>query len=561
MRSPPSLRRAYLSAALPRRVGAVPRRIRGLCVGCAGGLLLCGVSAQVGPPTAPPSRPERPAPSAPALRAQALLADQEVRPPHFLLEPGVRLQGTATTNSGFEDGVTARSDFIVEVTPLLRLRSRGARHLLEGEFELVALEYTRDSQPDRVLPRARADLATELVERWLYFDAALDVDQAAEDPFAAQPAGNSSFNRITTTQVLLSPYLRRQLSPTLTFLAGTDAQWTHRRGEFTADDPRRDAYYRRDRIELVREPIPLGFAAEGSHELTRYEGDTDSVLDIAGLRAVANYRLDEQLTLGAVAGVERSEFSLSESTDSVYGVRARWRPTERTDLRADIEDRFFGVGWNIDFSHRMPWFAVNARLVREPTAQSESLLLGGEGDVTAVLDAALTTRHPNPEARARLVQDLINRLGLPAQLTGPVEVFADYAQLAHTADVTLSYLGRITTVSLTAYHRTFERLARADDPLVLAGADDTQQRGGELNINRRLGPLSTIDLTLGASRVEGLGARAGDYTRDVWARAVYNYQLTPKAWMHGGLRRQLVRSNVAPAAQETGAFAGLRYWF
>jgi uncharacterized protein (PEP-CTERM system associated) len=494
------------------------------------------------------------------MRAEQLLVEQQVRPPHLLLQPGVRLLGTATNNSGFEDGVNASGDFIAEVTPQLRFRSRGARHVLEGELELVLLEYARDSQPDRVLPRVHAELTSVLLERWVYFDALLDMDQDAEDPFGAQPVGNSSFNRITTTRARLSPYVRRELSPTLALLARSDSEWTHRRGDFAADDPRRDSYYRLDRIELVREPTPFGLSAEASHELTEYEGDVESVLDIAALRAVPSYRIDERLTLGVIAGVERSEFSLTESTDPVYGVRALWRPTERTNLNADIEDRFFGVGWNIEFNHRMPWLAINVRLTREPTAQAESVSLGGAGDVSSVLDAALTTRNPDPEARARLVRDLIDRLGLPAQLTGPIEVFADYAQLAHTASVTLSYIGRITTVSLTGYSWTFERLTRGPDPLGLA-PDDSKQHGGEVSINRRLGPLSTLDLTLGMSRIQGVGPRAGQSTRDRWARAVFNYQLAPNAWMDVGLRRQLVDSSLVSSAQETGGFAGLRYRF
>jgi uncharacterized protein (PEP-CTERM system associated) len=477
------------------------------------------------------------------------------------VSPYLRIEATATDNSGFDDSRQAQGDVILQVSPRLRVDTKGARHRLLADVELNALKYTRHSQPDRILPKGRISLNSEVIERWLFLDSAIDLDQTNENPYAARVDGASSFNRINTTRFSLSPFLQHDFGSEFTLQIRSDNVWTRRGGAYSESDPRRDSVLHQHVVELERRPTPLGFSIELSQQETRYSGDADTVLDIGSARAIANYAVDPQLVLGLSTGAERSRFALSRTTESTYGVRVRWLPTERTDLTLGLDRRFFGTGWGLELRHRAPWIALYLRLTREPTATPTSQVLApGEGDIAALLNAALTTRHPDAEERARLVRSLIDQLNLPANLTGPLEVFADYAQLQQSASVTMTLLGRVNNVSLTAYSRSYRQLARADDVLGL-GAGDNRQRGGVVEVSHRLSSISAIQLSLGASRIEGLGARQGDYTTNRWARAALDYRLSPRSSVNVGLRRQFVRSNVAGSARESGLFAGIAHQF
>lgn len=471
---------------------------------------------------------------------------------------------TATDNSGYTDVQQSRGDVILNVEPRLRLNSRGGRVSFQGEVGANALTYLRDTQPNRVLPHAQLGMQSTLVERWFYFDASAVVDQTASNPYSARPDGASSFNQITTRRFRLSPYLDHWFSPSLSLTARSDHAWTRRNGRYSAADPRRDAYEQQQTLRLDQQPLPLGGTLEYLRQDTRYSGDADSVLRLDIVRGVLNYALDPQLVLGAIAGRERSEFSLSEHTDSLYGVRVRWLPTERTDLTASIERRFFGTGWNAEFTHRTPFLAVHLRSFREPTAQPSSQILSpGGGSVSELLDAILTTRHPDPVARETLVRSIIDDLGLPETLTGPVEVFADYAQLQQGTSLSVALLGRRTTVAVALHARRYRQLSRSDDPLTPdpSFASDNDQLGVTFDLTRQLTPHTSATLALRASRVEGLGSREGDYSREKSARLSLQHALSPDTSVTLGARRQLLDSNVSDSARESAAFVAVNHRF
>src|SRR5690606_19862063 len=140
-------------------------------------------------------------------------------------------------------------------------------------------------------------------------------------------------------------------------------------------------------------------------------------------------------------------FAVQADTDSVYGARLAWRPTERTDLNASVGHRFFGWGGKLEARHRSPFLALAARLERGPIARPSSLLLvPAGGDLASLLDAAFTTRYPDAAQRDAIVRNLMTSRGLATELSGPVDVFPDYVQLRQFASLNATFLGRTTTV-------------------------------------------------------------------------------------------------------------------
>lgn len=496
--------------------------------------------------------------------ALALMPAVPAHSQSWRLQPELATQLTATNNSHYGDTLPASSDRILELSPRLRLYGSGARFRLDADVGFDALYYLGDTRDDRVEPRGRVELESTLVERWLDFDAILTAEQTAADPYAAQPREASSANRLTTRRLRLSPTLDHRFSPSLWLYGRSDNTWTRRNGEHAENDPRRDAFEQQHFLKLEQKPQPFGLTGELLRQESRFNGEADPVLGLTSARLVLGYARDPQLEFGAVIGRERSRYSLTEHTDTIRGLRLRWLPTDRTQLRLSVERRFFGTGWDAEFTHRTPLFAVQLRSFREPTTQPASQILSPQdGDVASLLDAILTTRHPDPVQRATLVRAVMDELGLPAVLNRPVEVFSDYAQLERGTSLSVALLGRRTTVSFGLEQRQRRQLRRADDPLAPETRfdSDNEQRVFSIDFNRRLSPRTTFDLWAGYSRLQGLGAREGDRTTEKTLRLTLSHALSPRATVSVGVRRQLLATTVSASSRETAVFAGLSQRF
>lgn len=484
-------------------------------------------------------------------------------PPVFTPEINATL--TFTDNGNYARAGEARSDTILSVTPRLSVNLRGARNTVEGDFGFESLTYTNNTQKDRVLPRGSLRWRSNLIDRWLLLDTSVVADRSPVDPFAGSPGGDLSFNDYSLVRYRIAPTIDHAFSPSLALLARSDRSWTKRSGGPNPDDPLRDTYVEQQVVRLEQQPLPLGYSLEYNREKTEYtSAPIGSVLSLQTLRGVGTYRLTPELTLGAVVGHENSKFSLTDRSETLYGARVRWTPTERTLLSAALEHRFFGTGWDLQWNHRSPFFAFQVRLLRQPTTQPASQVLGAPGaTVGSLLDALLTTRVPDPAQRSVMVSDLINRLGIPGELISPVELFSDYAQLQQGGTASVIFMGRLTTVAVTLYESKFERLRFEDDPLGAPGlsTSDNRQSGLEVELNRRLTQRLAFNVGLRWARIAGLAAREGDYTREKSLRATVTYALSPDTTMTFGLRRQLLDSNVRDAGRETGGLIGIGHRF
>ncbi len=479
------------------------------------------------------------------------------------LLPEVQTTATVTDNAAFVDRAAARKDLIIDVAPSLRLVGHGPQYTVDGQIGLDALYYARDSAPNRILPTGRVALNSAPVPRWLVLDAVASVEQTAENPFAPSPDVQSSVNRLTTSRLLLSPALKHEFSDADSVELRTTQEWSWRSGASEADAVPTHSLTQDHLLRVAHRPLPLGGEVELEQQTTSFGGST--AFESTTARAVFSYAPDPQMIFSAVVGRERSRFSLTENTDTIYGLRAELAPTDRTHILANIEQRFFGTGWDIEASHRSPFVALSLQFVRRATAQTSSIALGIGSSTAGMLDAMLTTRYPDAAARAVVVQDLVARLGLPAALAQPVEVFSEAAQLEQGTSMTASFMGRLTVFTLGLFSREFDQLQRRNDPIPpLAGYDQAnRQEGISIDLNRRLAPLTSVDLLLQWSRIRGLGARAGDTNEERELRAALIHQLSARSTVTLGARYRASDASLLgqSTSYETSAFAGLGHRF
>ncbi len=484
------------------------------------------------------------------------------------IEPSLGAMITATNNSGFSFSTERERDVIVDIEPRLLVRGRGASFTLEGDVGLKALVYTHSTQENRLLPNGKVALNANLVERWLYFDTSVLAEQVASDPYTARADTESGLNKINSLQYRFSPYLQHSFTPAVSLSLRTDNIWTERRGEFNQNDPRRNSVVKRDSLTFEQKPQPLGFSVEAAQETTKYRSGNDAtVLDQAYARGVVNYALDPTFIFGLVGGKEKSEYTLSSTTDTIAGIRVSWAPTERTELKGTYEQRFFGNGGSLQWTHRSPFVAFSLTAAREPNALGTSFQLNpGGGTVQSLLDAIFTTRYPNPADRAIVVGTVIAGLGVPSVLGSPVEVFADYAQLRDSVSLSAVFQGVRSTVSTRVYAIKSRQLVQEDAPLVpIVGLQaDNTQRGFSVDFTRRLTSTLTAEAGLGYGSIEGLGAAAGQSTKNTSARFGLTQALSPKTKATVGtrvLRTDISTVGAEASAKEIAAFIGMTHRF
>jgi uncharacterized protein (PEP-CTERM system associated) len=490
------------------------------------------------------------------------------------IEPSAKATVSATNNSGFANSVDTGGDVILDLAPRVSLTGRGARFTANGFVTANSLTFLRSTQSNEFIPSARVALNANPVERWLYLDAAAGVEQSTTDPYSVVSNGTLPSSRLQTTQYRLSPYLDHDFTPAVSLFYRNDNVWTRRSGASSPSERRGDYERHSQSAALTQKPEPFGFALEGDQEQTEYVNDPNATLELASARAVLSYALDPTLVVGAVAGKERSEFARIKTTDSIRGLRLRWLPTPRTDLNVSVERRFFNDGWDVTWSHRSPFLAMYVNLARQPSSQPSSFLLPNTGaDIRSLIDAAYTTRFPNPVERAVIVDNAVANLGTSAATALEIPLYSDYAQLQNRATASVVFLSPRSTLTLQLYSLKSEQLKRPDAPPpagAVATIADNLQRGLSVAFNRRLTPTRSLEVVASSTKVTGLGDATGDSTLSQTIRLAASQAVSPKTRLVAGGRVQRakqVQLNLATSVEtrnrvsEIAGFLGIEHRF
>lgn len=490
-----------------------------------------------------------------ALVLPVAAAAQDMR-----IEPHLAASLVWTDNATLGLSNEARSDTILDLRPALRFVSNGAGLRINGSLGFVATTYANGTQPNDVSPQAELLANATLAPRLLFLDASLRSTASTADVFGTRDDALGTANRYTTLQYALSPYLERELTPSLRLSARSDNVWIKTQDLEFRDE---DGYFGRHAARIEARPTPLGGALEIERTDTKYDVANDHLTrDLARLFVTGVH--DAQYEVSAIVGYENAHFGTGEpdASGTIYGARFGWRPTPRTRLEATAEHRFFGTGWDVVFTHRMPFLAWDIRTQREASSYAERLFTApAGGDVGALLDAALTTRYPDPAERARVIQEFLARRGLATSLPSALAVFSDRLELFSATSATLSYLGPRATVALTVYRSRTEALPGTDPLLQAFGSIDARQNGATLQWSHRLTPRAALVATASHARIEGLNQTVGESSTQRTYRLEIHRALSLRTTGRIGLRHQDFDSNVNPSGRETAVYASLVHRF
>lgn len=479
------------------------------------------------------------------------------------IQPTLDVQALYTDNANRGGTGPKQSDVLLSTGLGVAVNAIGANTKLNGQYRLNAVNYVHDSQADRILPSGNLNLHTDVQHQGLGVDANLASDQVQANFNSPQSSTPSTADTYTNTRYSLSPYISRPLDADTRITARMERMWLRSTQNTTALASRPDSQADHHRLLLTRRPTRLGYELEADYQTTHVSEQSEASQSQRYGKASLVYALTPETEVSLSAGREHAQVFARTTTDSVRGGRIQWQPSERTQLKAQVESRYFGTGWQVDANHRTPWLAFAFNSSRQPQTYTSSLGVGQSGtSARSLYDAMLTTRFPDPIERKKAVDELIASRNLPTTLGSTRDMYDLGASLRESTSGRLAIMGRRNTlVVMAGLNRSHALLLDATAPLS-APAPSTKEYYLDTQLNHRLTPYTTVTGGLRWTRAwstpEGL---APTLTRDFSWLGTLNTSLSSDATATMGLKRQFSHSPSTTSVEESSMFVGLGYRF
>ncbi len=419
----------------------------------------------------------------------------------YYVQPSIRLSQTISDNGGLDD-INPKVEATTQVTPAVRISTRGQRIQGALDYAIDGVVYARETGDSGLQQRLRMSGRGELLEDRLYIDADAQMSRQAKSAFGQLPpvSGLSSANTVQTATYSLSPFLVGRIGS----LADYRLRAVHS-ATIAPDASQYDATSQSVEFGVSSGVLfgRLGWAFDATHTVTAYEEGRRTRAD--GLVATLSYLVVPDLVVRVNGGTEWNDYRTVERTRyDRYGVGFEWRPTERTLISAQADDRYFGTGYNVVFQHRTPHTVWTLRAGRD-VSEINGRGTGPNITVFDLLYAQFASIEPDPLLREQLVLNFLATNGISRDTLVSPNVLFGAATLQESQSLSFALVGRRTTITVTVSVARVSRL----DTIATGIADDfadtsaVRQRGFNVNLSHRLTPQSSATLTLDGRHNEG----------------------------------------------------------
>jgi uncharacterized protein (PEP-CTERM system associated) len=484
---------------------------------------------------------------------------------NWVIIPRLELRESYTSNANLAQEGQQESSFITTVTPGIGINGNGARVKLNGNAALQGQIYKGERRDNELFAQADLIGSVEAIERFFFIEAAVNVNQRYISPFGPQPVGTlgATDNRYTSATYRMSPYLRGTTRSGVNYSLRSDQVWTQLVD--TPDTPGlSDSAYFHQWLGRIDGPIGARFdwAADANALYSKFPDQRVQSNEL--LRGTLGLRLDPQFRVFGTGGYEWNNYLLTPTGNTIYGGGAEWRPSERSDVRGQWEHRFFGSSYLATINHRNPFTAFNVTASRNSSTYPQQLLsLPAGGNVAALIDAAFTTRIPDPTQRAAAVQAFLNQTGLPAVLQSPLNFYTQQVTLVEQQSATATLLGVRNALALTVFKNKSTVLPgdQAVQALSVLGVfENNRQRGVSLSYSHRLSGLTSANAIVSRFETTALEPASGKSTGDFFQLSSIT-RLGPKTDGMVGANYTIFDSNISTDYDAFTAYVAVSHRF
>jgi uncharacterized protein (PEP-CTERM system associated) len=473
------------------RSGAIPWALAGfvfLQVLTAGAQDLPAPRAQSAPPA------ELGAPAPPQAGTETALPRTPTRLRPWRIVPRIFGSETYSDNVARVPAPAAQSGWISSVAPGIRLEGVAPRVQGYLDFQRTQYVYHRHSELDSGESVLNSFAKVELLENWLFVDAVGRIAQVNTSPFASSATETPGFNpdRTETSVIQLSPHVRGLLGGQAFYQLRFNAAASHAKREIVPDTTTRQWL---GRVQNVPGGHAFGWSVDGSQFVIRNTAINEK--QDSRVRASLTYAPHWSVRVAAYGGVEVTDLNGPEHERSrTPGFGLEWSPSARTQLAAVAEQRFFGTGHSVLFTHRTPRMALKYVDDKDVSTLSGRLASGGQSSIFNLMADILAVSVPDPVMRSDAVRDRIERTGAVQAAPGSNGFLTSQPTLLARRELSLVLLGRTNTVTLignrSEYHTFGSDLGVVAAP---AGAPEVRQQGYSVSWAHQLSPRSSITLT------------------------------------------------------------------
>jgi uncharacterized protein (PEP-CTERM system associated) len=534
-----------------------------------------GITATTTPPSASPAdtlSPVRQRPgeavwvahipwSAPIVLAAMIAGLPPANAQTWRVQSSVSAQIEATNRANVDPGAEHQGDLITQITPRLAINELGAHSSITGTVSLPVILYARSSGNNAVRPEVSLIAHREVVPQFFFVDASASVSQQYVSAFGPRPTDltSATANRNTAQSYRISPYFKGQAANDISYELRDNNDWTIANGIVGSGN---HAYTNEVLGHVQQTPRPLGWAADYRRLDTRFVDSGTLVTESERGRLRWSPVPDWQI--GAIAGYEDNRYPLASYSGAIYGIEARWRPSDRTNVDASWEHRFFGGSYHVAVQHRLPLSVWSLSASRDITTFPQQLASLQEGvDVNALLNRLFSSRVADPAQRQTLVDEVIRDRGLPSVLSSPLSLFTQQVTLQENFQGTVGLLGARNSVFLTAYRSRSEPLLSAApsalDVILLSQIDNTQT-GTTAVWTHNLTQLYVLSTSVDWVRTVANDA-SDRHSSQVGAQSVISAALSPLTHAFAGLRYLRFSSSVSAGYDQAAVFVGVTHVF
>lgn len=481
----------------------------------------------------------------PSVQAQTAAPSDPGPTRAWRIEPRVSVTETLTDNVRPGSG-NNRADQITQISPGIRVSGEGARLKLHFDYARNELFYAQNSASHTSQNALNSFGTLEALEKWLYVDFSGVIAQQSISAFGTQSPSNVSINanQTETSSFRIAPYIRGTIGSVANYRFGYSRIATHSKSGNASDVDTSDWTAQISGSTAFRN---LGWSVEASQQDAEYSSGRNNESD--RLRALLSYQLTGQLKLSISAGSESNNYTtLTKESHNTNGYGIDWSPSERTQVSAFRERRFFGNGHRISISHRMPLSSWRFSDSRDISVFPSQLANVGRGTLYDLWFDQFASAEPDPVKRADLVNTFLQANNLSPNAVVTSGFLSSSASVQRRRDLSFAINGVRNTLTFTASQSESQQLGQSsgiNDPF--ANTSVIRQRGLIVTLGHRLSALSMLNVT--GSQMHSSGSSGGQDATLRTINAIFSTKIGVRTSASLGARRALFDSATNPYSE------------